>query len=375
VAALALCVAVLGARALPAVAGDVTVSVNGTVLVFDQPPVERDGRVFVPLRGIFERLGASVVDDRGAINATAGAHTISLRVGSNDATVDGAPRVLDSPPFVAAGRVLVPLRFIAQALGASVTFDPNAHSVAIVGTVASPGPTSAGAGGLPSAVGSAPSNAPPAPPSAGPSLSAPLPPGTVALRLLRVEPEIGTTLARKRPELSLTFGEPVDASSVRLTVDGRAVEPLLSTARSVVASPTFDLAAGTHVAVVTGSTSAHEPFSARWSFATSDAPNANFLSGLEPPNGLVLPGDSLEVGGFTRPGSAVRIVATTNDVTPTFAAGADGTVVTDTVADATGAFDVRVALEPGGAGGIIDVRIASTAPNGDVAIRTLRLRR
>jgi hypothetical protein len=48
---------------------DVRIVVNGQTVQFDQPPIVRAGRVFVPLRGVFERLGASVVYDNGTINA------------------------------------------------------------------------------------------------------------------------------------------------------------------------------------------------------------------------------------------------------------------------------------------------------------------
>ena len=67
---------------------------------FDQPPIVRAGRVFVPLRGVFERLGASVVYANGQINATGRGRTVSLRIGSTQATVDGQPTTLDVAPFV-----------------------------------------------------------------------------------------------------------------------------------------------------------------------------------------------------------------------------------------------------------------------------------
>ena len=109
----------------------VTVTVNGTAVAFDQPPVERVGRVYVPLRGVFEQLGASVVYDGGKIAATRGATTVALQIGSNSAIVNGAPVALDSPPFLIGARTLVPLRFVAQALGASVNYDGSTRTVAI----------------------------------------------------------------------------------------------------------------------------------------------------------------------------------------------------------------------------------------------------
>ena len=71
----------LGAAvAIPAfAAGPVSVTVNGNAANLNPPPTERAGRVFVPLRGVFEQLGASVVYQSGVINATGRGHTISLQ--------------------------------------------------------------------------------------------------------------------------------------------------------------------------------------------------------------------------------------------------------------------------------------------------------
>src|SRR5579872_6625948 len=85
------------ATALPALAA-VTITVNGQQVQFDQPPIERSGSVFVPLRGVFERLGASVVYDNGKINATGNGRTISLTIGSTTAVVNGQPQTLDVAP-------------------------------------------------------------------------------------------------------------------------------------------------------------------------------------------------------------------------------------------------------------------------------------
>src|ERR1700678_367052 len=116
------------ALAVPALAQQsvgVTVIVNGNTMSFDQPPVEQAGRVFVPLRGVFEQLGASVVYQNGQINATGDGRTVSLQIGSTQATVDGQSQTLDQAPFVEGSRTLVPLRFVAQALGASVDWNNN----------------------------------------------------------------------------------------------------------------------------------------------------------------------------------------------------------------------------------------------------------
>ncbi len=107
---------------------------------FDQPPIVQNGRVFVPLRGVFEQLGASVVYNSGQINATGNGRTISLTIGSTTAVVNGKQQILDVAPFVVGDRTLVPLRFIAQSLGAQVNWDDSSNSVTILSSGRNPHP-------------------------------------------------------------------------------------------------------------------------------------------------------------------------------------------------------------------------------------------
>ena len=114
-----------------AAAGPVSVTVNGTGINLNPAPSERAGRVFVPLRGVFENLGASVVYASGVINATGRGHTVSLRIGSQQATVDGQQQTVDVAPFIVGASTYVPLRFVSQALGATVNYDGSNNIVAI----------------------------------------------------------------------------------------------------------------------------------------------------------------------------------------------------------------------------------------------------
>ena len=124
-----------GALALVPVSGAaqqaVAVVVNGQQMSFDQPPIVQAGRVFVPLRSIFQQLGASVVYANGQINATGRGRTVALTIGSTQATVSGQPVTLDVAPFVVGSRTLVPLRFVAQSLGASVNWNDANSTVTI----------------------------------------------------------------------------------------------------------------------------------------------------------------------------------------------------------------------------------------------------
>lgn len=110
------------------------VVVNGTPVPFyGQPPVEQEGRVLVPLRGVLERLGATVRYDPLArtVVAIRGETTIALLIGGREARVGQRVVTLDTPAQVRAGTTLVPLRFVAEALGAQVRYDVGTRTVAI----------------------------------------------------------------------------------------------------------------------------------------------------------------------------------------------------------------------------------------------------
>lgn len=113
------------------------ISVNGEALSMNVSPVIRGGRVFVPLRSIFEKMGAQVRFDEAskAIVAQRGASELQMQVGSRKALLNGQQVTLDEPPLIVGRAVMVPLRLVAQAMGARVaasgaksididTFDP-----------------------------------------------------------------------------------------------------------------------------------------------------------------------------------------------------------------------------------------------------------
>jgi copper amine oxidase-like protein len=111
----------------------VKVFVDGSPVYFDQAPVMANGRVLVPLRGVFERLGATVNWDSASqtVLAQRGATSVSLRIGSPQAFVNGQAQFLDVPAMLIGGRTVVPLRFVSQALGAGVNWDATTSTVQI----------------------------------------------------------------------------------------------------------------------------------------------------------------------------------------------------------------------------------------------------
>jgi hypothetical protein len=123
--------------ALPASA-QVAVTINGGAVDFSPPPIIQAGRVFVPLRGVFEQLGATVVYSNGTINATGNGRNISLQIGSTQATINGQPETIDVAPFIIGASTFVPLRFVSEALGASVNWDNEDRIVSIATVGAAP---------------------------------------------------------------------------------------------------------------------------------------------------------------------------------------------------------------------------------------------
>ncbi len=90
-------------------------SAAGALLIF--------GRAYVPMRAVFEWLGATVGYSEGIIAAVSGARSVRLAVGSHQAHIDGRPVQMDTFPVVIAGICFVPLRFVATSMGASVSYD------------------------------------------------------------------------------------------------------------------------------------------------------------------------------------------------------------------------------------------------------------
>ncbi|TAM91285.1 hypothetical protein EPN42_04170 [bacterium] len=125
--ALFLACALLGATTTP------NVLVDDRLLATDPPPHVQSGRVLLPMRAIFEALGARVEYDgvHHAVSAKHGAHEVYLPIGARYAFVDGKRVVLDVGSAIERGRTFVPLRFVAQSLGASVVYIAQANLVTI----------------------------------------------------------------------------------------------------------------------------------------------------------------------------------------------------------------------------------------------------
>ena len=116
-------------------AKNVEVYLNGSQLSFEQPPIIRDDRTFVPLRSIFENYGMKVEWDSetNSIYAYNGENEISLSIGSREMWVNGECIKLDTAPFISEDLTFVPLRAISEALKCAVEWDGIKGAVIIIG--------------------------------------------------------------------------------------------------------------------------------------------------------------------------------------------------------------------------------------------------
>jgi len=99
----------------------------------DSPPIIVNGVTFVPLRFIGEALGAQVTwnPDLQVVSLVKGSSQIQLMVGSKLAIIDGRITQLLEAPRIQNGRTMVPLRFISEAFGADVTWDQTTKAVTV----------------------------------------------------------------------------------------------------------------------------------------------------------------------------------------------------------------------------------------------------
>ena len=113
--------------------GDIKVLLNGTSIAFDVPPQIIDGRTMVPMRAVFEALGAEVYWDDSAKSVTAlkGSTEIELNIGEKFLRKNNEGFSLDVAPQIINGRTLVPVRAVAESFDCVVLWNDLSKTVLI----------------------------------------------------------------------------------------------------------------------------------------------------------------------------------------------------------------------------------------------------
>ena len=123
--------------------GDIRVVLDGRELAFEQPPVIVNDRTMVPMRAIFEALGATVTWDgvTRTVYSRLGKINISLTVGKKELIKNGTVISLDIPAQIINDRTLVPVRAISESFECDVNWDAKSRIVSI--TTVPPAPEKA----------------------------------------------------------------------------------------------------------------------------------------------------------------------------------------------------------------------------------------
>jgi len=111
----------------------VTVLVGGREVGFRVAPYILDGTTLCQVRPLAEALGATVTWEQNSqmVTFTAGHRKAQCQIGSEVGVVNGAGYLLDQPPTFAGDSVVVPLRFIAEALGYGVQWNDSASRISL----------------------------------------------------------------------------------------------------------------------------------------------------------------------------------------------------------------------------------------------------
>lgn len=112
---------------------EICVTLDGNYVDFDVKPQIINGRTMVPIRAIFEKMGATVQWDSGTSSAicTKGDTVVKMTVNSTSMYINNQAQTMDVAPVVVDGRTLAPARYVAEAFGADVQWSQKNNTVVI----------------------------------------------------------------------------------------------------------------------------------------------------------------------------------------------------------------------------------------------------
>jgi hypothetical protein len=124
-----------GQQAVSFIIGQSSYSMGGTSYPMDGAPLITNGRALVPVRYLADALGAQTAWDASAqqVTVTKGGTTLELVIGSTAINTNGTVSQMDVAPVVENGRTYLPARYIAEAFGDTVSWDAAAQTISIAG--------------------------------------------------------------------------------------------------------------------------------------------------------------------------------------------------------------------------------------------------
>ena len=113
--------------------GEKEAMVDNKVVVSDVAPLIKEGRTYTPARFVAEQLGAKVTwnEAKQLVTVTKGDIVIELTINSTVAKVNGKAVEMDAAAFIRDSRTYTPARFVAEQLGAKVVWDDTTRQVTI----------------------------------------------------------------------------------------------------------------------------------------------------------------------------------------------------------------------------------------------------
>jgi len=124
----------LVASALFAFSKPAEMRVDGQHLDSDVAPITTvQGKVYVPLRALATAIGGDTYSQgkSGAVTVVRGNQSFKFAVGNRRITVNGMPLTLKRAPFRVRGRVMIGLRAFARAFGVRVGYDHRTSRIDI----------------------------------------------------------------------------------------------------------------------------------------------------------------------------------------------------------------------------------------------------
>ncbi len=115
------------------VKNNVSININGETLRVNDPILNKSDFLLLPMRALYEAVGASVDWNNETLTASAirNGKVVDLTIDSMTALVDGQAVAMDVAPFMYKDRTYMPLRFVSENFDGTVNWDATTQTVDI----------------------------------------------------------------------------------------------------------------------------------------------------------------------------------------------------------------------------------------------------